>query len=134
MVRRRIRGRELRAQGRLTADNDFRHAAQWELGLCELALRDYQGALVAFRKSRAYVLGSDCGNAEREWDYRHALYEGLTLEHLGRASESVSPFPTPRRHRRRGGPAAANRLFDLYVAAGQLPDLRVASHGEHRPR
>ena len=116
----------------LTADNDFRHAAQWEIGLCKFALRDYPGALVAFRASRAYPFGSDCGNADREWEYRHGVLEGLTLEHLGRASEAIASYAQAATYTSTGGPAAANRLFDLYAAAGQLPDLRkIATNGHH---
>ena len=133
LIRHVHRERRLRAQGLLTADNDFRHAALWEIGLCKFALRDYQSALVAFRKSRTFPFGSWCGNADREWEYRHGLYEGLTLELLGRAPEAIAPYAHAASYSDDGGGLdAENRLFDLYVAAGQIADLRqIAAQDAH---
>ena len=131
-VAERIRERRLREQGQLPPDEDLRHDVLWEIGQCKFTSRDYQGALTAFRKSREYRIGASCGNADRQWDYRHRLQEAVTLEYLGRTPEAVGLYTQALRYM--DGSAARDRLFDLYAATGQLDDLRHLAAGDGRAK
>jgi tetratricopeptide (TPR) repeat protein len=104
---------------------NYRPLAQWNIGLCKLSSGDHAGALVAFRTLRTkYPFRSWCGNEHEEWAYRYDLYEGATLEHLGRLSEAVVAYCHATDHDAYGGHEAEDRLLALYGAAGQMTDLR----------
>ena len=88
----------------------------------QVRLRDYQSALVAFRRSRTLSV--------RELVRQRRSGMGISPRSLRRADPGT-PGPRARSDRARtahaaalhhddGGPAAENRLFDLYAAAGQL--------------
>ena len=94
---------------------NYRSRAQWLIGRILFAKGDYKGALEAYQAARLKYRPKLVCNVElQSAEYRHALHEGLTYEHLGLYTEAVqSYFRT-----------YLPRLVDLYEAAGQLDDLK----------
>ena len=94
---------------------NYRSRAQWEVGRSLFAKGDYKGALEAYQTTRLkYPLESWCNVERTVAQYRYALNEGLSYEHLGMYKEAVDSYLR----------AYVPRVADLYEAAGQLDDLK----------
>ena len=94
---------------------NYRSRAQWEVGRSLFAKGDYKGALEAYQTTRLkYPLESWCNVERTVAQYRYALNEGLSYEHLGMYKEAVDSYLR----------VYVPRVADLYEAAGQLDDLK----------
>ena len=94
---------------------NYRSWAQWQIGKSLFAKGDYQGALEAYQTTRLkYPFQSWCNVELQSAEYRYALNEGLSYEHLGLYTEAVHAYLR----------AYDPRVAELYVAAGQLDDLK----------
>ena len=90
--------------------------AQWHLAVDLFALGDYAEALEGFRRSEVDLPRHTCCGESHALEY--AIWEGLTLEHLGRAPEAVPHYLSAFSDMR-----VMAHLIDLYEMAGQLADL-----------
>ena len=94
---------------------NYRPRAQWLIGRSLFEKGDYKGALEAYQTARLkYPIQSWCNVEMDSAQYRYALHEGLTHEHLGQYTEAVNSYLR----------AYVPRVADLYDAAGQLDDLK----------
>lgn len=102
----------------------YRPRAQWETGNSYFGKGDYERALAAYRTARGkYPINTGCGNCNESIERRHNIVEGITLERLGRFTESVVPYLK----------ADESHLAELYFKTGQLEDLREIVNARNEP-
>lgn len=102
-------------------DGDPRVApdAQWQLAMALFHGGDYAAALDAFRRSEIEIPRHLCCHESYSTDY--AIWEGLTLERLGRTSEAIPHYMSAIVDVR-----VMAHLLDLYESADQFEDLERA--------
>ncbi len=105
---------------------NYRPRAQWEIGHCFLAQKEYEKALAAYRRAeREFSIRTWCGNERAEYRYLYAFYQGLCHEWLGHRTAAVKLYykAIVDSHGLYFDPQAHFRIVDLYQSAGQMGDL-----------
>jgi tetratricopeptide (TPR) repeat protein len=110
----------------MTPYRNGRPRALWQIGHCELRRGRFAAALNAFHRVQyKEPFQSWCGNEQAAYEFAYRFYSAVCQEGLGRVEAAVRDyfracdFATGFYF----NPAAAQRLVDLYEAAGQLDDL-----------
>lgn len=100
----------------MQAYRNYRPSAQWEIGKIRFAKGDYEGAYTAFRTTEEkYPFQSWCGTCLAGYMHDYAMYQGISLEYLGRHREAVNVYWR----------IYDPRIAELYYGAGQLDDLKA---------
>ena len=105
---------------------NYRPRAQWEIGNCHFAKRDYRSALQAYRTTKErFPFQSWCGNERAEYEYRYEFYQGMCLDHLGNTVEALKHYIQAgfRSRMFHSEPDVHFRIVGIYDETGQSEKL-----------
>ena len=107
----------------IEGEHNSRHRAQWEIGNCLFAQKNYKGALEAYRLAETkYPSRCWCGTCAATSQSWCVFYQGLCNEWLGDPVSAVKLYfkAMAEGGYLAGSPMPSVRIFEIYEAAGQL--------------